>query len=89
VAGVCRGLADRFGVPVAALRLMFIGSIFFGGWGILAYLALWIAMPVSPARALNAPTVVPPLKAQEPHFEEPQVEAPLARTMPAEMMPSP
>ena len=43
--GVCRGLADRFGIPVAALRLLFIGSIFLGGWGALAYIALWIAMP--------------------------------------------
>jgi phage shock protein PspC (stress-responsive transcriptional regulator) len=46
VAGVCRGLADRFGVPVAALRLLFLGSILLGGWGVLAYLALWVAIPL-------------------------------------------
>ncbi|MBI5546143.1 MAG: PspC domain-containing protein [Deltaproteobacteria bacterium] len=51
VAGVCRGLADRFGIPVAAVRLMFLGSVFFGGWGILAYVALWIAMPLEPVPA--------------------------------------
>ena len=45
VAGVCRGLSNRFGIPIAALRLLFIASIFFGGWGILLYAALWIAMP--------------------------------------------
>ncbi|HZY04212.1 MAG TPA: PspC domain-containing protein [Anaeromyxobacteraceae bacterium] len=49
VAGVCRGLATRFGIPVAALRLAFVLSVLLGGWGILAYLALWIAMPLEPA----------------------------------------
>lgn len=48
IAGVARGLADRFGVPCAAVRLVFLLSILFGGWGILAYVALWIAMPLEP-----------------------------------------
>lgn len=52
LAGVCRGLADRFGVPVAALRLLFLGSVLFGGWGVLAYLALWLSMPERPGAAL-------------------------------------
>ncbi len=99
IGGVCRGLADRFGVPVAALRLLFIGSVFFGGWGILAYLALWIALPLAPARAVaDAPTQVPPLRSEAPgddgpEVEEPKVVAPkvepLAGPVPAEVMPSP
>jgi phage shock protein PspC (stress-responsive transcriptional regulator) len=48
IAGVCRGLADRFGVPVAAVRLGFLASVLLGGWGILAYVILWIAMPLPP-----------------------------------------
>jgi len=48
IAGVSRGLANRFGVPCAAVRLVFLLSILFGGWGILAYVALWIAMPLEP-----------------------------------------
>ncbi len=48
IAGVARGLADRFGFPAAAVRLVFLLSILFGGWGILAYVALWIAMPLEP-----------------------------------------
>lgn len=48
VAGVCRGLSSRFGMPVAALRLLFIASLVLGGWGLFAYLALWIAMPLEP-----------------------------------------
>jgi phage shock protein PspC (stress-responsive transcriptional regulator) len=57
VAGVCRGLANRFGAPVAALRLLFIASLLLGGWGLLAYVALWIAMPLEP---LALPAHLPP-----------------------------
>jgi phage shock protein PspC (stress-responsive transcriptional regulator) len=49
VGGVARGLSSRFGVPVAAVRVVFLLSILFGGWGVLAYVALWIAMPLSRA----------------------------------------
>jgi phage shock protein PspC (stress-responsive transcriptional regulator) len=45
IAGVCRGIARRFGLPVAAVRLAFVLSVLIGGWGLLAYVALWIAMP--------------------------------------------
>jgi phage shock protein PspC (stress-responsive transcriptional regulator) len=48
IAGVCRGLANRFEIPIALVRVVFLLSIPFGGWGILAYLALWIAMPEEP-----------------------------------------
>ncbi|HVP67557.1 MAG TPA: PspC domain-containing protein [Anaeromyxobacteraceae bacterium] len=62
IAGVCRGLSDRFGVPVAALRLILLLSILLGGWGIILYVALWIAMPIVPAPAAPArdPIVTPP-----------------------------
>jgi phage shock protein C len=46
--GVCRGLSRRFGVPVAALRILSIASVLLGGWGLLAYVALWVAMPLEP-----------------------------------------
>jgi phage shock protein PspC (stress-responsive transcriptional regulator) len=46
IAGVARGLATRFGLPVAAARLIFLLSVLLGGWGILVYVALWIAMPL-------------------------------------------
>jgi phage shock protein PspC (stress-responsive transcriptional regulator) len=59
LAGICRGLSNRFGVPVAAVRLVFLLSILFGGWGVLAYVALWIAMPIAPAPAALLPTASP------------------------------
>ncbi|WP_276496565.1 PspC domain-containing protein [Pontibacter litorisediminis] len=45
LAGVCSGIAKYFGVDVAVLRVLFLISIFLGGFGILAYIVLWVAMP--------------------------------------------
>jgi phage shock protein PspC (stress-responsive transcriptional regulator) len=64
--GVARGLANRFGVPCAAVRLLFLLSILFGGWGILAYVALWIAMPLEPLMLPPAKTEPQPAAAQPP-----------------------
>jgi phage shock protein PspC (stress-responsive transcriptional regulator) len=60
IAGVCRGLSNRFGVPLAVTRLVFVLSVLFGGWGVLLYLALWIAMPLEPAAAAPAARPAPP-----------------------------
>lgn len=59
IGGVARGLSNRFGVPCAAVRLVFLLSILFGGWGILAYVALWIAMPLEPLPTVPARTAAP------------------------------
>ena len=44
IAGVCAGIADRFGVSRTLVRL---GFVLFGLFGVgeLAYIALWILMP--------------------------------------------
>jgi phage shock protein PspC (stress-responsive transcriptional regulator) len=69
IAGVCRGLSERFGVPVAAWRLAFLLTLFFWGGGLLVYVACWIAMPnqplyqpapASPAAANTGGTTPPP-----------------------------
>jgi len=60
IAGVCRGLADRFSLPIALVRVLFILSICAGGWGIILYIALWIAMPLQPIPMAIAPPVVAP-----------------------------
>lgn len=46
IAGVCAGLADRFGLPRFLVRL---GFVIFGivGIGELVYIGLWILMPKS------------------------------------------
>jgi phage shock protein PspC (stress-responsive transcriptional regulator) len=49
LAGVCVGLARRFGWSPALVRLIFILFLFLPGSSILAYLILWIIMPNEPA----------------------------------------
>ncbi|MFD3000532.1 PspC domain-containing protein [Pontibacter toksunensis] len=45
LAGVASGIAKYFGVDTAVVRVLFITLIFAGGFGILAYIVLWVAMP--------------------------------------------
>ncbi|NDK57717.1 PspC domain-containing protein [Pontibacter fetidus] len=43
--GVASGLAKYFGVDVAVVRILFLVSVFLGGFGLLLYIVLWIAVP--------------------------------------------
>ena len=52
IAGVAGGVAQRFGLPSTLVRLVWVASVFFGGFGIVLYLILWIALPKGPARIL-------------------------------------
>jgi len=56
--GVARGLASRFAVPVVALRLAFVLTTIFAFWGAVAYVALWVIMPLEPLQ-LPPGTAVP------------------------------
>jgi phage shock protein C len=49
IAGIAGGIAQRFGFNSTLVRLACVVSVFFGGFGILIYLILWIALPKSPA----------------------------------------
>jgi phage shock protein PspC (stress-responsive transcriptional regulator) len=46
IAGVCAGLARRFGVSAWLVRVAFVLSMLLPGPQILLYLALWILVPV-------------------------------------------
>lgn len=50
LAGVAGGIAQRFGVSSTLVRLAWGVSVLFGGFGILAYVILWIALPKGPAQ---------------------------------------
>jgi phage shock protein C len=50
ITGVAGGIAQRFGLDSTLVRLAWVVSVFFGGFGILLYLILWIALPKSRAR---------------------------------------
>jgi phage shock protein PspC (stress-responsive transcriptional regulator) len=47
VAGVCAGLARRFGISVTVFRLAFIvGALLSFGTAIILYVVLWVVMPL-------------------------------------------
>lgn len=48
IGGVCQGLADYFNVDVTLVRLIALLTLFFVGGGLVAYLLLWIAVPLEP-----------------------------------------
>ncbi|MCC9165713.1 PspC domain-containing protein [Pontibacter harenae] len=43
--GVASGIAKYFGTDVTAIRILFLVSVFLGGFGIITYIILWIAVP--------------------------------------------
>jgi len=45
IAGVCAGIADRFGMSRALVRAIFVLSVILPGPQFVIYLALWILMP--------------------------------------------
>lgn len=47
IAGVCAGLAQRFGLSTGTVRLLFVLFGLFGA-GEIVYIVLWILMPKGP-----------------------------------------
>jgi len=45
IAGVCAGLARRFGWSAATVRILFLLSCLLPGPQVLVYLVLWVVMP--------------------------------------------
>jgi phage shock protein PspC (stress-responsive transcriptional regulator) len=45
IAGVCAGLARRFGMSAGLVRLLFVLSVLLPGPQVIAYIVLWILMP--------------------------------------------
>ena len=48
IAGVCAGIADRFGVSRTLVRTIAVVSVLLPGPQVLLYLILWIAIPAEP-----------------------------------------
>jgi phage shock protein PspC (stress-responsive transcriptional regulator) len=51
VAGIASGLANYFGVDPVIVRLIFVISVFFNGLGLLAYIILWLVVPMATTTA--------------------------------------
>ena len=45
IAGVCAGIARRYGLSATTVRLLFILSLLLPGPQVLVYLILWVLMP--------------------------------------------
>ena len=45
IGGVAGGVAQRFGLSSTLVRVAWVLSILFGGFGVLAYVILWIVLP--------------------------------------------
>lgn len=48
IAGVAGGIAQYLGIDPTLVRIAFVAATLFGGWGLLAYIALAIIMPLEP-----------------------------------------
>lgn len=62
LAGVAGGLGEYFDVDPVLIRIAFVVLIFLNGFGLLAYVVAWIAMPRVPASEV----VVEPVPRPEP-----------------------
>lgn len=60
IAGVCAGLAQRFGWNTTIVRLLFVLSILLPGPQVIIYLIMWIVIPSAPlAERVVAPASPP------------------------------
>lgn len=54
IAGVCGGLADYFDLDPMIIRICWLLAVLCAGTGFLAYIILWIVLPLAPpAHAVN------------------------------------
>ena len=58
IAGVCAGLAQRFGWNANLVRLLFVLSCLLPGPQFIAYVIMWIVIPVEP-EVVRAPAAGP------------------------------
>ncbi len=66
IGGVCAGLADYFDVDVTIVRVCWLLAFLLGGTGLLAYVILWIALPLAPTGVsyAQAPAAATPVTSQ-------------------------
>jgi phage shock protein C len=54
IAGVCAGLADYFDLDPTIIRICWLLAVLFAGCGLLAYIVLWIVLPLAPTTAVSS-----------------------------------
>jgi phage shock protein PspC (stress-responsive transcriptional regulator) len=59
IAGVCAGLADYFDLDPTIIRVIWLLLLICAGTGLLAYIILWIVLPLAPGGVVpTTPTTV-------------------------------
>jgi phage shock protein PspC (stress-responsive transcriptional regulator) len=58
IAGVCAGLADYFDMDPTIIRVIWLLLLICAGTGFLAYVILWIVLPVAPGGIVATSTTV-------------------------------
>lgn len=58
IAGVCAGLGEYFSVDPTVIRLIFVLATIFGGYGVVAYIILWIILPEESDKQIGAEDTV-------------------------------
>jgi phage shock protein C len=59
IGGVCAGLADYFDIDVTIVRVCWLLAFFLAGTGGLAYLLLWVALPLAPTGMVYTQAAAP------------------------------
>lgn len=54
IGGVCAGVADYFDLDPTIIRVVWLLLVLCGGTGLVAYLVLWIVLPLAPAGVAHA-----------------------------------
>jgi phage shock protein PspC (stress-responsive transcriptional regulator) len=54
IGGVAAGVADFFGLDTHTVRVLWVLAVLLGGFGFLAYIVLWIALPEAPTSGAAA-----------------------------------
>jgi phage shock protein C len=68
IAGVAGGIAQRLGLSSTLVRLAWVVFILFGGFGVLAYVILWIALPKGTAH-------IPAIRVAEERYARGEIDA--------------
>ena len=58
IAGVCAGLADYFDMDPTIIRVIWLLLLICAGTGFLAYVILWIVLPLAPGGVVATSTTV-------------------------------
>ncbi|MGB2589282.1 MAG: PspC domain-containing protein [Candidatus Acidiferrum sp.] len=56
--GVCAGLADYFDMDPTVVRIVWLLLVLCGGTGVLAYIILWIVLPLAPGGVIPVSNTV-------------------------------